>query len=56
MKQHKGRNLRRVNLTIPDDIFKWLKIQAAKADMSISLYLTRMLEKEKNFIELSEKS
>jgi hypothetical protein len=55
MKQHKGKNLRRVNLTIPDDIFRWLKIQAAKADMSISLYLTKILEKEKDFAELSEK-
>jgi len=56
MKQHRGKDLRRVNLTIPNDIFKWLKIQAAKADMSISLYLTKMIEKEKTFVELSEKS
>jgi hypothetical protein len=56
MKQHKGKDLRRVNLTIPDDIFRWLKIQAAKADMSISLYLTKMIEKEKKFVGLSEKS
>jgi hypothetical protein len=56
MKQQKGKNLRRVGLTIPDDLFRWLKIQAAKADMSISLYLSKMIEKEKNFVELSEKS
>ena len=56
MKQHKGKDLRRVNLTIPDDVFRWLKIQSAKADMSISLYLTKLIEKEKNFLELSEKS
>jgi predicted CopG family antitoxin len=56
MKQHKGKDLRRVNLTIPDDVFRWLKIQAAKADMSISLYLTKLIEKEKKFFDLSEKS
>lgn len=55
MKQHKGRNLRRINLTIPDDVFRWLKIQAAKADMSISLYLTKLIEKEKIFFDLTEK-
>ena len=55
MKQHKGKELRRVNLTIPDDVFMWLKIQAAKADMSISLYLTKLIEKEKIFFDLTEK-
>lgn len=56
MRKQRDRELRRINLTIPDETYRWLKIQAAKADMSISLYLTKMLEKEKNFAELSEKS
>ena len=56
MRKQRNRELRRINLTIPDETYRWLKIQAAKADMSISLYLTKMLEKEKNFAELGEKS
>jgi len=56
MRKHQDREVRRINLTIPDEIYRWLKIQAAKADMSISLYLTKMIEKEKNFVGLSEKS
>ena len=56
MRKHKGEDLRKITITLPDALVRWLKIQAAKADMSISLYLSKLVEKEKNFLELSEKS
>ena len=55
MKQQTDRKLKRVNWTMPEDVVDWLKSQAEKADMSISLYLTKLIEKEKNFIDLTEK-
>ena len=55
MKQQTGKGLQRLNITLPTELWKWLQIQAEKVDISASFYLAKLIEKDKNFWEITEK-
>jgi hypothetical protein len=47
MRIQRGKLLRPITVTLPEDLLHWLKIQAANADISMSMYLAKLLEREK---------
>lgn len=53
--QSKEKDLKHIKLELPNEVFRWLKKKSAKAGMSISFYLTKLIENEKNFFDLTEK-
>jgi hypothetical protein len=55
MKQQTGKGLQRLNITLPTELWKWLQSQAEKANISASFYLAKLIEKDKNFFEITEK-
>jgi hypothetical protein len=55
MKQQTGKNLTRLNITLPTELWEWLKSQGEKANISASYYLAKLIEKEKKFFEITEK-
>ena len=50
-----GKNLTRLNITLPTELWEWLKSQGKKGNISASYYLARMIEKDKLFFEITEK-
>ena len=55
MKQQTGKDLQRLNITLPKELWEWLQNQAKKANISASFYLAKLIEKDKKFFDLTEK-
>jgi hypothetical protein len=55
MKQQTGKDLTRLNITLPTELWDWLKSQSDKANISASFYLAKLIEKDKKFFEITEK-
>ena len=56
MKQQTGKNLTRLNITLPTDLWEWLQSQGKKANISASYYLAKLIEKDKFFWQITEKN
>ncbi len=50
-----GKNLTRLNITLPTDLWEWLKSQGKKGNVSASYFLARLVEREKIISEITEK-
>ena len=50
-----GKNLTRLNITLPTDLWEWLKSQGKKGNVSASYFLARLVEREKIIAEITEK-
>ncbi len=50
-----GKNLTRLNITLPTDLWDWLKSQGKKGNVSASYFLARLVEREKIIAEITEK-
>ncbi len=48
-----GKNLTRLNITLPTDLWEWLKSQGKKGNVSASYYLARLVEREKIISEIN---
>ena len=54
-KTQTGKNLTRLNITLPTDLWDWLKTQGTKENVSASYFLARLVEREKIISEITEK-
>ena len=54
-KTQTGKNLTRLNITLPTDLWEWLKSQGKKGNVSASYFLARLVEREKIIAEITEK-
>ena len=54
-KTQTGKNLTRLNITLPTDLWEWLKSQGKKGNVSASYFLARLVEREKIISEITEK-
>ncbi len=47
MRRHRNVELRQITISLPTQLLRWATIEAAKNEQSISLFISTLLEKEK---------